>query len=183
MLPLRRLELRCPAMRGTEVGGDCLSAEGIEAAYRLGRSIRVGYTHLYSSGTQRATQTLACILAGMGGHMLNGVEVRPGLGSPREQAWAATARAAGSTHLASLLRENESLVEEESRRLAGELRSLLSGLPEGGYALAIANTPLIECGVWGLTGKQFAPLRECEGIIVAEHRQGRVEVEEVSLAR
>ena len=177
MLPLRRLEIRRHATQGTDLGGDCLSAEGVELAYQVGRSIRVGYTHLYSSGAQRDTQTLACMLAGMGGHRLSGVVVRPGLGSSREEEWKAAA--AGSTKLDALLQANEALVGVEAERLAGELRSLIAELPEGGYALAIGRSPMIECGIWGLTGKRFDPLGECEGFLIAEHRQGRLEVEEV----
>src|SRR5438093_7828513 len=131
MLPHRRLEIRRHAAKGSELGGDCLSPEGIEMAHRLGRSLRVGYTHLFTSGAQRATQTLACLLAGMGRYVLNGPIVRPGLGSPREAEWRDASRAAGSTSLENLLRQNESLIREESERLATELRAILASLREG----------------------------------------------------
>ena len=178
MLPLRRLEIRRHAAKGTELSGDCLSREGIEQAYQLGRSLRVGYTHLYSSGAQRATQTLACILAGMGRTVMNGVVIRPGLGSPREDEWREAARAAGSSRLDELLAHNERLVREEAERLAGELRAILAELPEGSYALAIGHSPLSECGVYGLTGKILTPpLKECEGILMTEHPGNRWEVD------
>jgi broad specificity phosphatase PhoE len=179
MLPLRRLEIRRHAAKGTDLGGDCLSQEGIEQAHRLGRSIRVGYTHLYSSGAQRATQTLACMLAGMGRLVLNGVVVRPGLGSPREGEWRDTARAAGTSSLDTLLTKNEPLVREESQRLAGELRAIIGELPEGSYALAIGHSPLAECAIYGLTGKVHPPLKECEGFLVLELKGGRLDVEEL----
>jgi histidine phosphatase superfamily protein (branch 1) len=181
MLPLRRLEIRRHAAKGSELGGDCLSQEGIEQAHRLGRSLRVGYTHLYSSGAQRATQTLACILAGMGRHVLRGVVVRPGLGSPREAEWRDTARAAGSTSLEKLLSQNEPLVRDESARLATELRAILADMPAGAYGLAIGHSPLIECGVYGLTRQEHAPLRECEGVVIAELPEGRLQMEEMRL--
>lgn len=177
MLSLRRLEIRRHAAKGTDLAGDCLSPAGIEQAYQLGRSLRVGYTHLYSSGAQRATQTLACLLAGMGRRVLTGVVVRPGLGSPREEEWRAAARAAGDARLEHLLAQNESLVREESQRLAEELRAILGELPEGAYALAIGHSPLAECGIYGLTGKIFPALRECEGFLVTEHKGGRLGVE------
>jgi hypothetical protein len=177
MLPLRRLEIRRHAAKGSELGGDCLSPEGIEQAHRLGRSLRVGYTHLYSSGTQRATQTLACILAGMGRHVLRGVVVRPGLGSSREAEWRDTGRAAGSTSLEKLLSQNEFLVREESARLATELRAILADLPEGAYGLAIGRSALTECGLYGLTGSLYAPLKECGGFLTVQVKGGRLDVE------
>ncbi|HSD09513.1 MAG TPA: hypothetical protein VLF14_00890, partial [Candidatus Binatia bacterium] len=63
----------------------------------------------------------------MGRYVLNGVVVRPGLGSPREAEWRTAARTAGSTSLEKLLSQNESLVREESERLATELHSILAG--------------------------------------------------------
>ncbi|MGH7897658.1 MAG: phosphoglycerate mutase family protein [Candidatus Binatia bacterium] len=179
MLPLRRLEIRRHAAKGTDIGGDCLSPEGIDQAHKLGRSVRVGYTHLYSSGAQRATQTLACMLAGMGRSVLNGVVVRPGLGSPREAEWRETARAAAAPSLEAMLAKNEALVREESQRLADELRAIIAELPEGSYALAIGHTPLAECAIYGLTGKIHAPLKECEGFLILQLKGGRLEVEEL----
>ena len=180
MLPLRRLEIRRHAEKGTALGGDSLSAEGVEHAHRLGRSLRVGYTHLFSSGAQRATQTLACILAGMGRGVLGGVELRPGLSSAREVEWREAARHAGSTSLSALLGHSESLVREESERLATEARALLAELPEGSYALAIGHSPLTECAVYGLTGKLLEPLKPCEGVLITEHKGPRLDVERIA---
>jgi broad specificity phosphatase PhoE len=180
MLPVRRLEIRRHATKGSELGGDSLSPEGIEQAHRLGRSLRVGYTHLYTSGAQRATQTLACMLAGMGRHVLNGPVVRPGLGSPREAEWRDATRAAESTTLEKLLAQNESLVREESERLATEIRAILASLPEGAYGLAIGHSPLTECGIYGLTGAFHPPLRKCGGFLIVEVKGGRLDVVNVS---
>ena len=181
MLPLRRLELRRHARKGTLVGGDSLSPEGIQQAYELGRSLRIGYTHLYTSGAQRATQTLACILAGMGRPVASGVVVRPGLGSIRETDWRTTVRAAGSANLDDLLRANGSLIRDESKRLADEIVAMFADLPEGAYGLAIGHTPLLECAIFGLTNKAHKPLAECEGFVVVRHKSGRFEVEELRI--
>jgi len=179
MLPRRRLEIRRHAEKGSELGGDSLSANGIEQAHRLGRMLRVGYTHLFSSGAQRATQTLACMLAGMGRTVLGGVVVRPGLGSAREAEWREAVRAAGASSIEALLGQREALVREEADRLGSEARAILAELPEGSYALAIGHSPLAECAIYGLTGKRFAPLEPCEGFLIVEHRDGRLEVEEM----
>jgi broad specificity phosphatase PhoE len=178
MLPLKRLEIRRHATKGSELGGDCLSPEGVTQAHELGRRLRVGYTHLFTSGAQRATQTLACIVAGMGRYVMNGVVVRPGLSSPREVDWRLAAREAGDTRLDKLLAVNPPLVEGEVHRLATELRTILQDLPEGAYALAIGHTPLIECAVYGLTGKIYRPLNPCDGFVIAEQKGGRLEIEE-----
>jgi len=176
MLPLRRLEIRRHAAKGFDLDGDCLSPEGIESALELGRSLRVGFTHLYSSGAQRATQTLACILAGMGRPVQNGVVIRPGLASPRDADWRAAVRSAGTGHLATLLERTPDLVREESTRLAAELREILSTLPEGAYAFAIGHTPLIESAIYGITSKTPDPLTELEGYLLTEHKSSRLEV-------
>jgi broad specificity phosphatase PhoE len=181
VLPLRRLEIRRHAAVGSDLAGDALSIEGIEQAHRLGRSLRVGYTHLFSSGAQRATQTLACILAGMGHRVLNGVVVRPDLGTPREEDWSTAVAAVGSSNLDALLRQDEALVRREAERLSSAVRSILAELPEGGYALAVGQSPLAECAIYGLTGELPTPLKECEGFLIAEHKGGRLGVEEMQL--
>lgn len=179
MLPLRRLEIRRHAEKAAAPGADRLSPEGIRQAHDLGRSLRVGYTHLYSSGAQRATQTLACIIAGMGRHVLNGVVVRPELVSQREAEWRKVVESAGSSDLEVIRAVSGGLVEEEAARLGSELRAILSELPEGGYGLAIGHSPLIECGIYGLTSKPPAPLATCDGFLIAELKGGRLDVERV----
>jgi len=180
MLPLRRVEIRRHAAKGTDLSGDSLSPEGIAQAHALGRSLRVGYTHLYSSGAQRATQTLACILAGMGRAVMNGVVIRPGLAAPREEEWRSACRAAGTTNLDKIVSTNEQLVRTEAERLGAELRAIFAELPEGSYALVVGHSPLSECAVYGLTGKLVTPaLKECEGILVAEYVGGRWEVDDL----
>jgi hypothetical protein len=118
-----------------------------------------------------------CILAGIGRHVLRGVVVRPGLGSPREAEWRDTVRAAGSTSLEKLLSQNESLVRGESARLATELRAILADLPERAYGLAIGHSPPTECGLYGLTGSLYAPLKECGGFLIVQVKGGRLDVE------
>jgi broad specificity phosphatase PhoE len=176
VLPLRRLELRCAGAQGPDLGGDALSTEGVEQAYRLGRSLRIGYTHLFSSGSQRATQTIACILAGMGRHVLNGVVVLPELGSLRVLEWKTAIARAGSTNFQALLRKNEALVQLEATRLSSVLRSLLAQLPEGSYALAVSSDPLPECAFFGLTGKVAPPLENNKCFLITEYKGGRLEV-------
>src|SRR5207302_10437129 len=50
--------------------------------------------------------------------------------------------------------------------LADVVRDLISLLPDGGRALAVSHTPLIEKAVLGLIGRPIEPLAECEGVVV-----------------
>jgi hypothetical protein len=69
--------------------------------------------------------------------------------------------------------QDGALVEKESRRLAGAVRELLTEVPDGGRALAVGHSPLIEAAVFGLTGQVIEPLKECDGVLV-EDDGGRV---------
>jgi hypothetical protein len=48
-------------------------------------------------------------------------------------------------------------------------------------ALAISHTPLVERAAFGLTGREVAPMSECEGILVTRHDDGRIAVTELRL--
>ena len=64
--------------------------------------------------------------------------------------------------------------------LAEVVRDILTDVPEGGRALAIGHTPLIEKAVEGLTGARIDQLRECEGVLITEE-SGVYRVEELRL--
>src|ERR687888_618993 len=57
----REIELR----RHTDADGDVLTAEGVAAALEIGAHLRGDYDLAVSTGAQRATQTLACLLAAL----------------------------------------------------------------------------------------------------------------------
>ncbi|HEY3070650.1 MAG TPA: histidine phosphatase family protein, partial [Gaiellaceae bacterium] len=82
--------------RHTDADGDVLTPEGVRAAVEIGSHLTGGYDVLVSSGAQRATQTLACFLAGLGEKVLRGVVVEPGLRSAAEERWRAAYEKAGS---------------------------------------------------------------------------------------
>ena len=58
----RLVELR----RHTDNDGDVLTGKGVVAALRIGAGLAGGYRLGVSTGAQRATQTLACLLAALG---------------------------------------------------------------------------------------------------------------------
>src|ERR671914_550577 len=86
----RFVELR----RHTDNDGDVLSGEGVAAALRLGAGLAGGYRVAVSTGAQRATQTVGCLLAALGQAVPDGVVVEPGLRSQREDRWRAIAQEA-----------------------------------------------------------------------------------------
>ena len=73
--------------RHTDNDGDALTADGVRAALEIGTRLGADYTVLVSSGMQRATQTLACFLAGLGSRVPGGVIVETGLRTESEGRW------------------------------------------------------------------------------------------------
>jgi phosphohistidine phosphatase SixA len=132
---MRTLEVRRHAER--DPAADRLSAAGRAHAEDVGRGLDAGYDVVFVSPAQRAAETVAWMLRGLGGQ-LPPHSVVPGL--------------AGKDNDGSPL------------AMAGVLSALLDAVPEGGSGLAISHTPLIERGVLGLVAREIEPLGECEGV-------------------
>jgi broad specificity phosphatase PhoE len=164
----REIELR----RHTDADGDVLTDEGVAAALEIGARLRGGYQLAVSSGAQRATQTLACFLAGLGQDVAGGVVVEPGLRSQVEDRWRAAYQKAGDGALGALREADPELVAEDSERLAAALRRVLDRLPDGGRALVVGHSPTNEAAVLGLTGEIVAPLAKGAGVRVAAGDDG-----------
>jgi len=168
----RFVELR----RHTDNDGDVLTDEGVEAALRIGAGLAGGYRLGVSSGAQRATQTLACLLAALGQPVPGGVIVEPGLRSEREDDWREAYRRAGSGALEALRAADPELVAEDSAVLGAALGRMLGRLGDGERALAVGHSPTNEAAVLGLTGKIVAPLGKGAGVlVVADGDRFRVE--------
>lgn len=170
----KRVELR----RHTAADGDVLTPEGVRHALDVGTTQDRGYDLAVSSGAQRATQTLACILAGSGTRVPGGVVVDARFKSEVEDRWRAAYNTAGAGDLASFLRVDSDLVENEAVLLGRALRECFDGLPEGGSALVIGHSPMHEVAVYGLTGDVVEPLSKGAGILVTEE-DGHYRVEPV----
>jgi broad specificity phosphatase PhoE len=164
----RYVELR----RHTDNDGDILTEDGVAAAVALGRSLRGGYRLVVSSGAQRATQTAACVISGLGEVVPDGVVVEPRLRSAVEDRWREAYRAAGAGDIDSLRDADPKLVHEDSAQLAEGLRNVFDRLEEGQRALAIGHSPTNEAAVFGLTGVIIAPLRRGEGVVVVDTGDG-----------
>jgi broad specificity phosphatase PhoE len=156
----RYLELR----RHTDNDGDTLTDEGIKAALAIGRDLSNVYDVLVSSGAQRATQALGCMLAGGGQIVPGGVRVEPQMRSRREEEWRAAYAKAGSAQLSALRAAEPELVEQDSAVLAEALLRILQSLPPGGRALAVGHSPTNEAAVFGPPGpksRRSARVRAC----------------------
>lgn len=163
-----RIELR----RHSDNDGDTLTRGGVIDAVRLGGGLVGGYQIVASSGAQRATQTAACLLAGLGEEVPAGVIVVPELRSEVEGRWREAHAMAGSGDLASLREADPDLVREDSARLARGLESLFGRLGADDRALAIGHSPTNEAAVLGLTGEIVGPIGKGEGVVVVRGEDG-----------
>lgn len=159
---VRALEIR----RHTDNDGDVLSDEGVRSALRIGERLAGDYDLVVSSGAQRATQTAACLLAGLGEVVTGGVVVDAGIRSDREDEWRKAYRQAGSGELDAMREVAPGLVAEEAELLGGALERLLERLDEGGRVLVVGHSPTNEAAVLGLTGEVVGPLDKGAGVVV-----------------
>jgi broad specificity phosphatase PhoE len=168
----RLVELR----RHTDNDGDVLTGDGVAAALRIGAGLAGGYRVVVSTGAQRATQTAACLVAGLGRPVPDGVVVEAGLRSGREDRWRALAREAGGGDLAALRSVDPGFVDEEAAELGAALGRVLERLGDGERALVVGHSPTNEAAVLGLTGQLVAPLAKGAGVLVT-HDAGSFRVE------
>jgi broad specificity phosphatase PhoE len=160
----RSVELR----RHTDNDGDVLSDDGVAAALRLGGRLAGGYQVAVSTGAQRATQTVGCLLAALGQPVPDGVVVEPGLRSQQEDRWRALSKEADGGDLAAMRSADPEFVDEEAAALGSALGRVLERLEDGQRALAVGHTPTNEAAVLGLSGRLIAPLSKGAGVLVTE---------------
>ena len=150
---MRALEVRRHAKR--DLTADRLSPEGRLQAEEVGRGLEGGYAVVFVSPAQRAAETVAWFLRGLG-EQLPPHGVIPGL--------------AGEG------------TDRSPLQLAGVFAALLDAVPEGGRGLAVSHTPLIERAVFGMVVEEIEPLGECEGVLLTkEHPEGPIRVREIRL--
>ncbi len=135
---MRTLEIRRHARR--EPDADRLSAQGRAQAREVGATLAGGYAVVFVSPAERAAETVAWFLRGLG-------EQLPSHGVVLGLAGKGT--------------------DGSPEALGAVVRGLLERVPEGGRGLAVGHTPLIETAVLGLTGRTIAPLAECEGVVLS----------------
>lgn len=172
---IKSIELR----RHTAADGDMLTSDGVRAAVDIGSRLPHGYDLLISSGAQRATQTLACFLAGAGFRVPAGAIVDIRFRSDVEDRWREAYERSGGGDIESFRKADPDLVEKESMLLADSLRDVFGRLSKGGRALIVGHSPMHEAAVYGLTGEAVAPISKGFGAVVIEEDDGSYRVEEV----
>jgi broad specificity phosphatase PhoE len=151
-------------LRHTDNDGDVLSAEGVTAAVALGAMLDGPFDLAVSTGAQRATQTVACILGAMQTRVPDGVIVETGLRSDVEDRWRAAYVEAGGGELDDFMRVAPDLVAAESTVLAAALSRVADRLDDGQRALVVGHSPTNEAAVYGLTGERIASLGKGDGV-------------------
>jgi len=152
---MERLELRRHAPRDAQ--RDALSDRGRALAEDVGRSRGERYDVVFVSPAARAAETAAWMLRGAGQQLPPDHAAIPGL---------AGQDATGGS----------------PEGLAAGVRALLGQIPDDGLGLAISHTPFVERAAFGLTGRETAPMRECEGLLITRADDGAITVEELRLA-
>ena len=150
---MKQLELRRHARRDPDA--DRLSAEGRAQAEDVGRAARAAYDVVFVSPAARTAETAAWILRGAHQQLPPDHAVIPGLAGKDPSGGSPDAMADG-------------------------VRALLGQVPNDGLGLAISHTPFVERAALGLTGREVAPMDECEGILVID-REGVLAVDELRL--
>ena len=152
--------------------GDVLTPEGVAAAVRAGRALTGRYQLAVSSGAQRATQAVACLLAGYGKPVAGGVTVEAGLRSAHEARWMELVGEAGGDDLDAVRALDPDFVASEAAALSGALRRVLGALDEGAAAIVVGHSPTNEAAVLGLTGQVIAPLAKGKGVRIVAGEEG-----------
>lgn len=152
--------------------GDVLSAEGVAAAVKAGKAQTGRYRLAVSSGAQRATQAVACMLAGHGKAVAGGVIVDPGLRSAHEARWMELIGEAGGDDLAAVRALDPDFVASEAAALSDVLRRVFDALDEGEAAIVVGHSPTNEAAVLGLTGQVIAPLAKGKGVRIVAGDEG-----------
>jgi broad specificity phosphatase PhoE len=147
-----------------------LTADGVAAALEIGEGLGADYDVAITSGTQRATQTAACFLAGLGRPIPGGVIVDARFKSEVEDRWRAAYERTGAGDIASFRSVDPDLVESEARVLAGALQDVFARLSDGQRALVVGHSPMQEVAVFGLTAQIVDPLGKGAGVLVREDR-------------
>lgn len=158
------LELR----RHTDNDGDVLTAEGVRHALELGIGFDSHYHLGVSTGAQRATQTLACFLAGLEVRVPKGVVVETGLRSEHENRWRDIAGEADGSSLTAFIEVDAEFVEAEAGRLAQALRDVYARLDDEQRALVVGHSPTNEAAVYGLTGETIDSMSKGDGVLLVQ---------------
>jgi broad specificity phosphatase PhoE len=152
--------------RHTDNDGDHLSDDGVDAALQIGARLTDDYAVAVSTGAQRATQTLACLITAGRLHIPGGVRVDEGLRSDDEDRWREIAKEADGKDVAAFRAVDPDFVEAQASRLGDALRRVLQRLDDGQRALVVGHSPTNEAAVYGLTGQVIEAMDKGSGVVI-----------------
>lgn len=156
------IELR----RHTANEGDALTPAGAQAAIEIGRTLHGPYGLVVSSGAERATQAAECFVPG------GDVVVEEGFRSLNEDRWREIYAATGRGDLQAFIDTDADFVRSESDRFVGALKRAADRMSDGGRALVVGHSPMIEATVWAATGEIIDPLGKGDGVVLIEDKGG-----------
>lgn len=159
---MKLVELR----RHTANRGDALTVDGILAAVEIGQKLDGPYDLVISSGAQRATQAAACFLAGMREPVLGGVVVDEAFRSEREDRWREIYAATKNGDLEGFLLADYPFVQLEGTRFGEALHRVVTHIPDGGRALVVGHSPMLEAATWAVTGEAVRALPKGEAVVL-----------------
>lgn len=157
-----------------------LTYEGYVQARAIGeRDLRgEDFDCVFTSHLARAIDTARAFAEGAGDFTVEKFIPLPGLHTGRTDTWKIIIKKAkenGKTKgdIASHIEQYPAFVNSEAERLEKVLKEIIDQIPDGGKALVIGHSPIIECLVYGITGELIDPLKECEGVILEISNDGR----------
>lgn len=169
----KTVELR----RHTDNDDDQLSEKGVAGALEIGGKLHRNYEIVITSGAQRATQTAACFLAVMPRPVAGGVVVDESFRSRVEERWKEAYQRAGAGDIKSLRAVDPDLVDDEAQHFRTALEGLFNRLADGGAALVVGHSPMLEAAVYGLVGKIVEPFSKGQGVAVTQTDDGNFKAE------
>lgn len=164
----KSIELR----RHTANEGDVLTSEGVAAAIAIGKRLNGPYALVVSSGAQRATQSAACFLAGLGGTVAGGVVVDDGFRSTREDRWREIYARTHKGDIEAFLIADYAFVQDESQRFLAALERVAAHTPDDGRSMVVGHSPMLEATVWAATGDMLPALGKGEAIVLVHEAGG-----------
>ena len=163
----RTIELR----RHTANEGDVLTAAGVAAAVAIGRALQGPYALIVSTGAQRATQSGACFIAGLGRSVPGGLVVDDGFRSRDEDRWRGIYAKTRKGDIEAFLIADYAFVQDEAKRFLTALQRVAMHTPEDGRSMVVGHSPMLEAAVWAATGEMIRALGKGKAVVLV-HEAG-----------
>jgi phosphohistidine phosphatase SixA len=94
-----------------------------------------------------------------------------------EQRWKEAYQRAGAGDIKSLRAVDSDLVDDEAQLFRTALEGLFNRVADGGAALVVGHSPMLEAAVYGLVGEIVEPLPKGQGVAVTQTDDGNFKVE------